>query len=335
MISVECNTRKAWLTESETLTSGSLGQTVDFTFSSDWDGLQKFAVFVAYDKSITKPLVDDEAAIPPEVMALPGINLFVGVYGTNLAGTTIIPTKYCSLGLINPGADPTISDNYENPTASLLAEMLALTKAAQLAASIAAGVTVTESAAFSILDHKDLILTTQEDGEDPVVQNLGAVTAYGAAVAAGDTETYAQFQAKMKAAYDYGTAISTLESSIDALEDRLDAAEAAIAELNGSEGADDEGEEEDPAPVYTKVYLSGYLPPYKQTMLIYDQRITTSSTLTLFPKANATTDEKNNYNAARLNLQNQANGQVLVVAYNPQGAPVYFQICIKNEVAST
>lgn len=335
MISVECNTRKAWLTDSETLTAGSLGQTVDFTFSSDWDGLQKFAVFVAYDKSFAKPLVDDEVAIPPEVMALPGVSLFVGVYGTNLAGTTIIPTKYCNLGLIHPGADPTSSDNYENPTASLLAEMLALTKAAQLAASIAAGVTVTESAAFSILDHKDLILTTQETGEDPVVQNLGAVTAYGAAVADGDTETYAQFQAKMKAAYDYGATITTLENAIDALEDRLDAAEAAIAELNGSDAGDDEEEEEDPAPVYTKVYLSNYLGPYQQTKLIQDQRITTSSTLSLFPKENATADEKNNYNAARLNLQNQANGQVLVVAYNPQGTPVYFRICVKNEVTTT
>lgn len=338
MISVNCNDRKAWLDESETLTAGGLGQKVEFNFSDDWDGLQKYAVFVAYDKSITIPMTQDEAAIPPDVLALPGICLFVGVYGTNLAGTTIIPTKYCNLGMIHPAANPAASDNYEEPTASMMAQMLALTKAAQLAASIAMGSAIIgdptdeDGPAFSIQDHKKLILTVPVENDDPVVIDIGTVTAYGAACEeTGYSETYDQFKAKMAAAYSYDSRLTTIESALDALDDRLSEVEEAIDEGGGSGGGDDP----EPTPEYTKVYLTGYLQPYQQTKQILDERILSTSTLTLFPKQNATSAEKANYTAAHLNLQSQANGSVLVVAFNPQAAPVYFQILVKTPTASS
>ena len=181
MISVYCNDRKAWPGEREILTAGSLGQSVEFNFSEDWSDLQKYAVFVAYDKSITQPLVEDSVAIPPEVLALPGIHLFVGVYGVNLNGTIIVPTLYCDLGMIHPGANPAASDNYEEPTASMLAQLMALTKAAQLAAAIAAegAILDPDTVTFSIDSHKNLIVTITEEDAEPTEIDLGPITAYG------------------------------------------------------------------------------------------------------------------------------------------------------------
>ena len=117
MISVAVDNRKAWLTESEPLTSGSLGQTVTFEFSDDWDGLGKYAVFVAYDRTIALALLGDSIGIPKEVLSLSGIHLFVGVYGCdNENGASIvIPTKYCDLGMIYPGAQPEVAENFTNP----------------------------------------------------------------------------------------------------------------------------------------------------------------------------------------------------------------------------
>lgn len=216
MISVAVDNRKAWLTESETLTSGSLGQTVNFEFSDDWDGLSRFAVFVAYDRREAVTLLENSIGIPKSVLTLSGIHLFVGVYGANTDGTVVIPTKYCDLGMIYPGANPTEADNYTDPTASMLAQMYALTNAAQFAASIAAGSALTEGVEFSIKDNKTLVASAERDGH--VIENeLGPVTAYAASLVERPDETYGEFCERMALEAVQAEAFADLSDKVDKL----------------------------------------------------------------------------------------------------------------------
>ena len=220
MFRVTVNNRKAWLTQSETITAGSAGLEVAFTFSDEWTGLSKFAVFVAYDRTVAVPMTEDTITIDPAVMKLSGIHLFVGVYGVNTEGTTIIPTLYCDLGMIYPVADPQSADNYADPDASLYAQTLALAKAAQLAAGIAASGTFAGSATFRIDDNKNLMLDLTSDGVTSST-NLGPVTAYAAAVAGGSEETYEEFTAKMAAVYSTAEDIADIREAISDMQNAL------------------------------------------------------------------------------------------------------------------
>lgn len=81
------------ITETETITSGA--QRVfecAFTVNSDWDGLNRTAVFRAGTKAVSVLLGDDNTAeIPWEVLQTAGITLRIGLYGTNAAGD-VLPT---------------------------------------------------------------------------------------------------------------------------------------------------------------------------------------------------------------------------------------------------
>ena len=93
--------------EKETLTSGSVNVSlVRFSFSADWDGLDKIAVFQALGES-RSVLLDhtNECMIPWETLKRPGANLFCGVYGTR-EGEIVLPTVWCSLGKTLPGTVP-------------------------------------------------------------------------------------------------------------------------------------------------------------------------------------------------------------------------------------
>ena len=93
----------------ELLTAGmAKAVSVEFAFSSDWDGLTKTAVF-----SNGKTTVDvleanwdgDTVIVPHEVLAVPGRHARVGVYGADESGV-VLPTVWVSLGKVQPGADP-------------------------------------------------------------------------------------------------------------------------------------------------------------------------------------------------------------------------------------
>ena len=91
---------------SEVLTSGMVGKEVMLEFSSDWDNLQKTAVFTA--GAVTRDVVDvsDVVTIPAEVLAEPLQRLCVGVYGVSADGTKVTPTVRVQGPYIEPGADP-------------------------------------------------------------------------------------------------------------------------------------------------------------------------------------------------------------------------------------
>ena len=94
------------LNEKEMLTSGSVNvYEVQFTFDSDWDGLDRMAVFRAGNKS-RAVLLDEtnRCMIPWEVLQTSRQTLYAGVYGS-LNGETVLPTIWTSLGTIIPGTN--------------------------------------------------------------------------------------------------------------------------------------------------------------------------------------------------------------------------------------
>lgn len=106
MIELICDKNRAFFRETEKLTSGSIGVTINFVFSHEWDGLLKTAVFEAGDVKNDVVLTSESCEIPPDVLACPYKQLFVGVFGELADKTLVIPTIYAAAGIIKPGASP-------------------------------------------------------------------------------------------------------------------------------------------------------------------------------------------------------------------------------------
>lgn len=91
----------------ELLSSGMTGVIrVVFTFSEDWDGLKKTAVFSNGAISIDVPeadWVENGCTVPQQVLTAAGKNLMVGLFGTD-GEEVALPTVWCSLGRVEPGA---------------------------------------------------------------------------------------------------------------------------------------------------------------------------------------------------------------------------------------
>lgn len=109
--------------EKEVLTSGSVNvYCVRFSFSADWEGLNKIVVFRALEES-RSVLLDhtNECMIPWETLKEPRTNMFCGVYGAR-EGEIVLPTIWCSLGRILPGTVP--GDDVKSPTPDMWAQLL-------------------------------------------------------------------------------------------------------------------------------------------------------------------------------------------------------------------
>ena len=93
------------VTEQELLTSGSAGVSfVSFSFSEDWDALDKTAVFRAGERWASVLLEEDGACpIPREVLRRGGKVLYAGVFGRR-GKEVVLPTVWAELGYIQPGA---------------------------------------------------------------------------------------------------------------------------------------------------------------------------------------------------------------------------------------
>lgn len=111
------------LTESETLTSGAVDlYQCSFTFDPDWDGLTRTAVFVGSGVSISMLLDStNQVTIPWEPLQLAGGPLIVGVYGT-ANGVVVLPTIWCTLGIIQSGTD--MGDESQPPTPTVYAQII-------------------------------------------------------------------------------------------------------------------------------------------------------------------------------------------------------------------
>jgi len=108
----------------EPVTSGSVNvYQVEFTFSADWEGMTKTAVFRAGDVSRSVPLeASGVCEVPWEVLTSQGRRLTTGVYGER-DGTLVLPTVWADLGDILEGA--VLGENARPPTPELWRQELA------------------------------------------------------------------------------------------------------------------------------------------------------------------------------------------------------------------
>lgn len=111
----------------EVLTAG-MAKTVSvrFAFFEDWDGLTKTAVFTNGRTTVDVLAAKwdgDTVDVPPEVLAVPGRYVRVGVYGTNASGV-VLPTVWASLGKVQPAAEPS-GDPSADPTLPIWAQLQA------------------------------------------------------------------------------------------------------------------------------------------------------------------------------------------------------------------
>lgn len=130
MFSLTANKVLLKLNERETVTSGSVNvYTVQFAFSSAWDGLDKTAVFQAGSDVISVVLDESQTCtIPWEVLENPRRTLYAGVYGTK-DGNVVLPTIWASLGTIQQGV--TTGTNTQPPTPDVYSQILAVAEKAQ------------------------------------------------------------------------------------------------------------------------------------------------------------------------------------------------------------
>lgn len=111
--------RSVW---SHRITRGMIGAKVQIEYDGDsWQKLNRTAVFQG---AVTKDVlnVDDEVTIPTEVVAKSGLNLFMGLYGTDADNNIAIPTIWIPLGVIQSGADPS-GDETTDPTLPVWAQL--------------------------------------------------------------------------------------------------------------------------------------------------------------------------------------------------------------------
>lgn len=132
MITIAVTKAYAIVTSRELLTSGmSNVAQVAFTFSSDWEGLNKTAVWT--DGTVTVDVSDASWSnnicnIPHEVLTTSGRIVRVGIYGTD-GSTTVLPTIWAEIGRVRGGADPS-GDPSVTPTPTVQAQLLAAASAA-------------------------------------------------------------------------------------------------------------------------------------------------------------------------------------------------------------
>ena len=117
MTEITINRTCAIIDRCEQFTSGRVGARIKFSFSSEWAGLSKTAVFTNGETTIDVLNVADEITIPHEVLAISGKKLKVGVYGYTVGDNgnieIAIPTVYADLGKVVKGADPSGDESTE------------------------------------------------------------------------------------------------------------------------------------------------------------------------------------------------------------------------------
>lgn len=91
----------------ERIPKGIVGAQIGLKFTdSVWDGLQKTVVFRgAETKTVLN--VGQLVTVPREVVSTAGVDLMVGVCGTDAEGTVMIPTLWAELGKVWGSALPT------------------------------------------------------------------------------------------------------------------------------------------------------------------------------------------------------------------------------------
>lgn len=123
MIRIYCDAADAWLRETQTLTAGMINYPeVLLTFSDDWDGYGKAVIVRAGTVEKAALIVNNKFVVPSECLAESGVNLIVGISGSD--GVHTIPTIWCSCGEIMDGTDVQDSTAIGEATPALVDQML-------------------------------------------------------------------------------------------------------------------------------------------------------------------------------------------------------------------
>lgn len=131
MILLSANKNSLACPKRELLTSGSVNvNQAQFTFSADWEGLNRTAVFRAGDTAVEIVLPQDGTCyVPWEVLQVSGRMLYAGVYGTDTDGNVVLPTVWALLGEIKCGT--THGMNEQPPTPDMYDQLLGIAEKAE------------------------------------------------------------------------------------------------------------------------------------------------------------------------------------------------------------
>ena len=105
MITVNVTATSLTATADKVLTEGLIGEQCRFSFSADWDGLTKEAVFEGVEAASVILFSGDTVTIPPQVFHdAVGYSLRISVIGRNANGEVVIPTVWGKAGKIQASA---------------------------------------------------------------------------------------------------------------------------------------------------------------------------------------------------------------------------------------
>ena len=124
MIKVIYNKTCGRCVQSEPLTSGMVGQPIEFEYSADFDGLTLTAVFTNGKTTVDVLNPGARCMIPHEVLDTVGTLVKVGIYAVK-GDELVIPTVYANIGVVQKGADPS-GDVSIDPTLPMWAQTQAL-----------------------------------------------------------------------------------------------------------------------------------------------------------------------------------------------------------------
>lgn len=124
MIKVTFNKTCGRCVQSEPLTSGMVGQTIEFEYSADFNGLTLTAAFTNGKKTVDVLNPDKQCVIPHEVLDTVGAVVRVGIYAVK-GDELVIPTVYATIGIVLKGADPS-GDTSVDPTLPVWAQLQTL-----------------------------------------------------------------------------------------------------------------------------------------------------------------------------------------------------------------
>ena len=124
-IKIKVSQADATLKQTCTLTAGMVNvPTVNFEFSEEWSGLGKAAVVRAGTVTKAATIINNKITVPNECLETAGVNLIIGIYGTNADDVIVIPTVWCSCGEVLDGTVLDGADNIGEATSSLVDQML-------------------------------------------------------------------------------------------------------------------------------------------------------------------------------------------------------------------
>ena len=121
MIKVIYNKTCGRCVQSEPLTSGMVGQPIEFEYSPDFDGLTLTAVFTNGKTTVDVLNPGNQCVIPHEVLDTVGTLVKVGIYAVR-GNEIVIPTVYANIGIVLKGADPS-GDVSIDPTLPVWAQI--------------------------------------------------------------------------------------------------------------------------------------------------------------------------------------------------------------------